>query len=633
MRKLIQILAITLLTVIMMPLSVAAQITLPFPDFSTPTILRAEVEANDETLASTALNRTGGTMTGALAGTSATFSSTLAVTGAVTLSSTLAAGATTVTTLASGAITASGHILPGSANVYDLGASGTRFDELFVRTINASLNTTLSGTLTVSGAQTFVGNTELRGTLSDSTGNLTIGDATDFTGNMALTGTFTVSGDVADSDSAFTIADTLSVTGFGAHAFTAGGTGGNLVKVQNSTNGTTEYAGFVVEGNGASATLTARMNNGSFTTSGPDVASGGTLAANSTGGLTLAATHASGSIRFYVSSDEDAIINNSGLLVKRDVIAGFSLATSGIGVSGNVLAYAASGPALYLLFDDTSASQDGFSLQGDNGDQLRFVDWTAGTGTVRFTMQGSGELRSISGTAGAPAYGFTSNTDTGIYYNNSGPSVDIAVDSTTVLLARLSSGNGIVDVTRGGSTAIQLDGGNMWVTVNSTAIGTGARAGGGAYIGRNTSGGGAAGWVGLTEGDGSATQYLWPDNTGLIRINTAQPEEDGTPAHNSGTVLGDQTSQRSAKWILQERTDFDAMLQTVLDAPLFDFIYRDGRYNSERFTGITTDDSPLFGKDQGKALNEVTTLGYLIGATKALEARVRALEAQQQALR
>jgi len=180
---------------VLVPATGWAQITLPYPDFSTPTILRAEVEANDETLASTALNRTGGTMTGALAGTSATFSSTLAVTGATTLNSTLAVtGATTMAALSSGAITAAGHVIASTGNTYDLGASGTRWDDLFVRTINASLNTTLSGTLTVTGAQTFVGNTDLRGTLADSTGNLTLGDSVDISNALTVTGTTTTNG-------------------------------------------------------------------------------------------------------------------------------------------------------------------------------------------------------------------------------------------------------------------------------------------------------------------------------------------------------------------------------------------------------------------------------------------------------
>lgn len=127
-------------------------------------------------------------------------------------------------------------------------------------------------------------------------------------------------------------------------------------------------------------------------------------------------------------------------------------------------------------------------------------------------------------------------------------------------------------------------------------------------------------------------RFLWPDDAGLWRTAAAPPEADGTPPQNTGTVVGDQSSRRADKII--ERTwtteDQDHALRRILLARVYDFRYRDGRYNGERFSGIITDEVPWLGKDQGKALNEVNAVGYLIGAIQALERRVSMLEANKE---
>lgn len=169
----------------------SAQVTLPFPAFSTPTILRAEVTANDAALAAAALNRTGGTMTGALTGTTITLSSTLTVTGATVLNSTLTvSGATTLGTTSVGALTLTGTILPSVTNVRDLGSSAARMDEVFMRTADISVS------LLANGTSTLVGNVDLRGSLADSTGNLTLGDAVDVSGLLTASAGATVTGTV-----------------------------------------------------------------------------------------------------------------------------------------------------------------------------------------------------------------------------------------------------------------------------------------------------------------------------------------------------------------------------------------------------------------------------------------------------
>lgn len=127
-------------------------------------------------------------------------------------------------------------------------------------------------------------------------------------------------------------------------------------------------------------------------------------------------------------------------------------------------------------------------------------------------------------------------------------------------------------------------------------------------------------------------RFLWPDDAGLWRTAGAAPEADGTPPQNTGTVVGDQTSRRVDKIIERAWTtdDQDRALARILSARVYDFRYRDGRYNGERFSGIVTDEAPWLGKDNGKALNEVNAVGYLIGAIQALERRVSVLEAEKE---
>jgi hypothetical protein len=165
-----------------------AQISIPYSNFQPgTTILAEEANANNSALAAQALNRTGGTMTGPLVATSISASS------AFTGTSLTLTGALTGTTgnfsggLAAAGLTSSGNVLPGSSNVYDLGSSGFRWDDLFIRNIDISggvVTSLLPGTTT-----TFdLGSTSKRwkgfyGQTLDLTGALT-GTSATFTGTV-----------------------------------------------------------------------------------------------------------------------------------------------------------------------------------------------------------------------------------------------------------------------------------------------------------------------------------------------------------------------------------------------------------------------------------------------------------------
>lgn len=163
------------------------------------------------------------------------------------------------------------------------------------------------------------------------------------------------------------------------------------------------------------------------------------------------------------------------------------------------------------------------------------------------------------------------------------------------------------------------------VSLESGAYGTGASAYGPALaIGRSTEGSGAAGTLRMTERGGS-NYTLWV-NSGLLRIGSFADAAESA-AHTGGTVVGDQTSTLASKDILGAPAPA-TLLDKVLHTPVYTFTYKDGRYDGEVFTGIVTDRSPWFGKDGGKALNEINAIGYLIGAVQALHARVVELESR-----
>lgn len=163
-------------------------------------------------------------------------------------------------------------------------------------------------------------------------------------------------------------------------------------------------------------------------------------------------------------------------------------------------------------------------------------------------------------------------------------------------------------------------------------------------IGRNSnssSEGGAAGTIGITQANGSATRYLWSDNSGNLRIHNAKPTgSTGSPTVNgesAGTVVGTQTSSLDSKYIAGNPmcvADVLAAVQAGAEA-VRRFTYRSGAFNGEEFSGVVIDYAPRYGMDRdadhaaGKSLNVVTVIGDLLIAVASLAERVAALEAGQ----
>ena len=106
---------------------------------------------------------------------------------------------------------------------------------------------------------------------------------------------------VGPNTTAVNMTGLLTVSGFGTHTFSggSGSNGQNNLNVSNVLAGTSAFASLQVYANSGGGSLDIYSFSTTYTTSGPYVQSASTIAAGSTGGLSIAATHASGAIRFY----------------------------------------------------------------------------------------------------------------------------------------------------------------------------------------------------------------------------------------------------------------------------------------------------------------------------------------------
>lgn len=243
MRRLLAFFILVLLWALTVP--VQAQITTPYT-FTAGTVANPDEVNSNFAKFSDALNRTGGTMTG---------------------------------TLTARAIVAAAN------NTYDIGASGTRFANVY------SVLGNFSGTLT---ATTFSGSgASLTSVPAAQLAGVCCGAAT----NVAL----------LNAVNTFTAA--------GSHTFSAASAaaGANLVTVRNTT--ATGY-GALTAGNDTSASLSALYGMGStYASSGPFLASSSVLYAEGSGGLSVVAAHASGAIRFYSGGTVNTMsLSSAGVL-------------------------------------------------------------------------------------------------------------------------------------------------------------------------------------------------------------------------------------------------------------------------------------------------------------------------------
>jgi hypothetical protein len=112
----------------------------------------------------------------------------------------------------------------------------------------------------------------------------------------------------------------IAVDGFGVHTFSAGGAGGNVIAVRNTSGGTTNYAGLLL-GNDASISAGFISETASnYAAAGSVPQDGMVLGTARPGGVSISAEHASGAIRFYAgTATERARLQASGAFLVGNV--------------------------------------------------------------------------------------------------------------------------------------------------------------------------------------------------------------------------------------------------------------------------------------------------------------------------
>lgn len=110
----------------------------------------------------------------------------------------------------------------------------------------------------------------------------------------------------------FTFGTLLQVDGFGTSLFSAGGTGGNVLRVRNTTAGTGNYARVEIGNDSGSGIGQLTVGTSTATFGDPSPASGLGIASTGSGGMVLLTSHASGSLRFATSATTRLTVDSAG---------------------------------------------------------------------------------------------------------------------------------------------------------------------------------------------------------------------------------------------------------------------------------------------------------------------------------
>lgn len=121
----------------------------------------------------------------------------------------------------------------------------------------------------------------------------------------------------AGSYTTLTLGGLLVAEGFGTHSFSAGGSGGNIVLVRNTTAGTTNYAQFQL---GIDGVVTdaghVRATTSTFTATGVYQQDGLHVVGARLGGVTIGSTNATANVYVYTNSTKRLTVwNNGGLTI------------------------------------------------------------------------------------------------------------------------------------------------------------------------------------------------------------------------------------------------------------------------------------------------------------------------------
>ena len=175
---------------------------------------------------------------------------------------------------------------------------------------------------------------------------------------------------------------------------------------------------------------------------------------------------------------------------------------------------------------------------------------------------------------------------------------------------------------------------------------------------RNSAAGGAAPGLIMLTTAANATQRIWADDSGILRMGAVDPT--GSNINSGGTVVGTQTSNLASKDLEGDTAALEDVLAAIAQGAeaVRRFVYKpptfplegldqDGHivvldpegvtgarpHGGEAFEGVVIDFAPRYGMDatpehpEGTALNTITVIGDLLRAVSYLAERVAALEA------
>ena len=381
----------------------------------------------------------------------------------------------------------------------------------------------------------------------------------------------------------------LTVSGFGTHGFIASGSGDQAISIRN-TSANAAALGKLSVGNNTSATIAQLFawSSGNTGANGWDGANVATLYAENSAGLSIASV---GDLRLY----------------SRNALA---------------VTFGASQAATFTGFVQAPA---GLSTDSTNPGATNFR--VAGTSTLVGTVTATGKYLGGDGSTSAPTYGFSSDTNTGMYW--------LSADRIAFVL---------------GSTTMTMfgDSDNVQLNINGRDL----NAGQGPFIaiGRNSDAvTPAPGCVEFTEADGSTEDGLYPDNAGDLRIYSLGCPSSGTIA--SGTVVGTQTSTldtkrligRDGAFVTRRQDGYTAILpedayRRMVGDPIYRYD-RYGKYSGSIWTGPAIDTSEWYGQDpdamhpHGRSGSLDNLAGYTMLSFRHVDARIAALEAELKQLK
>jgi hypothetical protein len=221
-----------------------------------------------------------------------------------------------------------------------------------------------------------------------------------------------------------TAAGLLSWSTFGTNQFVAGGTGGNIVRVGNTTAGAGNFADLTVASDTVSTDLFSTSST--FTTAGSAVQASSVLTGNGVGGVSLVASQAAGALRIYtgggalratvfasgaVSIGNTTDLGASGLSVTGGVVSSIQFTVSGAGAPDPVdITAVDAGVAANRsvhIGRNSNAAPVASSVALENSAGTRRYLWVDATGVVRV---GSGGGPAFEGDTGGTIVGTQTST-------------------------------------------------------------------------------------------------------------------------------------------------------------------------------------------------------------------------------